>query len=137
VAVSVFKIVLLIVQLKIIIKMVLSWHWIDGGPLPSDHLDNASAKFPTSGTDNQKAAKIALQKWLGLFMMSTEAYLDYRRTRLPAIDQNGDLSMGDYPYPIRFRYPQTEMNNNSKNYQEAIGKLDQGDTELSKMWLLQ
>jgi len=108
-----------------------------GEALPGNYFDNPSAKFPATGTNDQKLAKIALQKWLGLFMMETEAYADYRRTRLPAIDQNGDLPMGDYPFPLRFRYPQTEMNNNSEKYQEAIGRLDQGDTELSKMWLLQ
>lgn len=108
-----------------------------GESLPSDYFDNPSAKFPVNGTDDQKLAKIALQKWLGLFMMEVEAYADYRRTQLPAIDQNGDLPLGDYSFPLRFRYPQTEMNNNSDKYQEAVGRLDQGDTELSKMWLLQ
>jgi hypothetical protein len=105
--------------------------------LPSDYFDNPSAKFPANGTDDQKLAKIALQKWLGLFMMPVEAYADYRRTRLPDIDQNGDLPLGDYKLPLRFRYPQTELNNNAEKYQEAIGRLDQGDTEFSKMWLLQ
>jgi hypothetical protein len=70
-------------------------------------------------------------------MMPVEAYADYRRTRLPDIDQNGDLPLGDYKLPLRFRYPQTELNNNAEKYQEAIGRLDQGDTEFSKMWLLQ
>ena len=69
-------------------------------------------------------------------MMSMEAYADYRRTGLPDIDKNGDLAMGDYPFPLRYRYPQTEMSNNSEKYQKAIIRLDQGDTEFSKMWLL-
>jgi len=70
-------------------------------------------------------------------MMGTEAYADYRRTRLPFIELNGNLSSGLYPFPLRFRYPETEFNNNAENYQNAIGKLDQGDTEFSTMWLLQ
>jgi len=108
-----------------------------GEPLPGNYFDSPTAKFPVNGTKEQKLAKIALQKWLGLFMMGVEAYVDYRRTGLPEMDQNGDLPMGNYPFPLRFRYPETEMNNNAQNYQDAIGRLDKGDTELSKMWLLQ
>jgi hypothetical protein len=108
-----------------------------GEPLPANYFDNPKAKFPASGTTDQKLAKIGLQKWLGLFMMGTEAYADYRRTRLPFIELNGNLSSGLYKFPLRFRYPETELNNNAENYQIAIGRLDKGDTEFSKMWLLQ
>jgi len=108
-----------------------------GEPLPANYFSNPKAKFPSSGTTNQKLAKIGLQKWLGLFMMGTEAYSDYRRTRLPLIEANGNLSSGLYKFPLRFRYPETELNNNAENYQEAVGRLDQGDTEFSKMWLIQ
>ncbi len=108
-----------------------------GQNLPSGYFNNARAKFPTSGTDDQKLEKIALQKWLGLFMMGVEAYSDYRRTRLPFIELNGELASGIHKFPLRFRYPQTEMNDNAQQYQAAIAKLDLGDTEFSKMWLLQ
>jgi len=108
-----------------------------GEPLPSNYFTNVNAKFPATGTDNQKLAKIGLQKWLGLFMMGVEAYSDFRRTRLPAIELNGELINGLHQFPLRFRYPETEMSNNATNYQIAIGKLDKGDTEFSKMWLIQ
>ena len=108
-----------------------------GEPLPGTYFNSPTAKFPASGTNEQKLAKIALQKWLGLFLMGVESYADYRRTRLPKIDQNGDLPLGNYPFPLRYRYPETELNNNAQNYQDAVGRLDKGDTELSKMWLLQ
>jgi hypothetical protein len=108
-----------------------------GEPLPANYFDNPEAKFPASGTDEQKLAKIALQKWLGLFMMGTEAYPDYRRTRLPFLELNGNLSSGLYKFPLRFRYPETELNNNAENYQNAVSRLDEGDTEFSKIWLIQ
>lgn len=108
-----------------------------GEPLPADYFDNPRAKFPVNGTDEIKLARIGLQKWLGLFMMGTEAYADYRRTRLPFIEQNGYLSSGLYKFPLRFRYPETELNNNAENYQTAVDRLDEGDTEFSKMWLIQ
>jgi len=108
-----------------------------GVTIPSTYFNNTSAKFPATGTDNQKLAKIALQKWLGHFLMGVEAYADHRRTRLPAWETNGELINGLHPFPLRFRYPETEMANNATNYQTAIGKLDKGDTEFSKIWLIQ
>jgi len=108
-----------------------------GVTIPGTYFNNNIAKFPATGTDNQKLAKIALQKWLGHFLMGVEAYADHRRTRLPAIELNGELINGLHAFPLRFRYPETEMANNSTNYQDAIGKLDKGDTEYSKMWLIQ
>jgi hypothetical protein len=41
------------------------------------------------------------------------------------------------PFPLRYRYPESEFKNNSANYQAAISKLDKGDNEFSKMWLVQ
>lgn len=108
-----------------------------GVTIPGTYFNNNIAKFPATGTDNQKLAKIALQKWLGHFLMGVEAYADHRRTRLPAIELNGELINGLHAFPLRFRYPETEMANNATNYQNAIGKLDKGDTEFSKMWLIQ
>lgn len=108
-----------------------------GATLPATYFNNNSAKFPATGTNNQKLAKVGLQKWLGLFLMGVEAYSDLRRTGLPAIDHNGELINGLHQFPLRFRYPETEMSNNATNYQIAIDRLDKGDTEFSKMWLLQ
>jgi hypothetical protein len=108
-----------------------------GEPLPSAYFNNPRAKYPATGTTSQKLSRIALQKWLGLFMMGVESYVDYRRTRLPAIENNAYLSVGTYKFPLRYRYPETEMANNATNYQAAIGKLDKGDTEFSKIWLVQ
>jgi len=108
-----------------------------GLTIPGNYFSNAKAAFPTNGSTNQKLAKIALQKWLGNFLMGVEAYADHRRTRLPAFESNGELISGLYAFPLRFRYPQTEMSNNAANYQAAIAKLDKGDTEYSKIWLIQ
>jgi hypothetical protein len=108
-----------------------------GLTIPATYFSNAKAAFPVNGTSNQKLAKIALQKWLGNFMMGVEAYADHRRTRLPAFESNGELISGLYLFPLRFRYPQTEMANNTNSYNAAIAKLDKGDTEYSKIWLIQ
>lgn len=105
-----------------------------GETIPSNYFANPVAAFP-SGKQEQ-LAKIGLQKWLGLFMMGLESYVDYRRTRMPYMEANGDLNPVTHIFPLRYRYPQTELKNNAANYQLAISKLDKGDTEFSKMWLL-
>jgi hypothetical protein len=107
-----------------------------GVTTPSDYFNNAPAKFPATGTDSQKLAKIALQKWLGHFLMGVEAYVDHRRTRLPAFESNGEFKNNPKPFPLRFMYPQSEINNNSESYQEAVARLDKGDDPLSSMWLI-
>lgn len=106
-----------------------------GEPLPANYFDNPVAAFPTA--KNDQLAKIGLQKWLGLFMMGIESYADYRRTRMPYMEANGALNTTVNPFPLRYRYPESELKNNSANYQTAVGRLDKGDTEFSKMWLLQ
>jgi hypothetical protein len=106
-----------------------------GEPLPANYFDNPVAAFPSA--KNDQLAKIGLQKWLGLFMMGIESYADYRRTRVPYMEANGALNTTVNPFPLRYRYPESEFKNNSTNYQTAVGRLDKGDTEFSKMWLLQ
>lgn len=83
-----------------------------------------------------KLAKIADQKWLALFLVSTEAYLDIRRTQLPYIFKNGNLST--FEFPLRYRYPGNELGQNKDAYDIGVGNLVPSvDDEHSKMWLLQ
>ena len=105
-----------------------------GEPLPANYFNNRLAAFPAGRS--QQLAIIGLQKWLGLFMMGVESYADYRRTRVPYMEKNGVLDPSVNPFPLRYRYPESEFQNNPANYQSAIGKLDKGDTEFSRMWLL-
>lgn len=81
-------------------------------------------------------AKIADQKWLALFLVSSEAYLDLRRTKLPNIFNNGRLS--GFEFPLRFRYPGDELGQNKIAYDLGVGTLSpKTDDQLSKIWLLQ
>ena len=83
-----------------------------------------------------KLAKIADQKWLGLFLNSIEAYLDLRRTKLPNIFDNGNL--GGYTFPLRYRYPGNELGQNVDAYNAGVSTLAPAvDDQFSKMWLLQ
>jgi hypothetical protein len=83
-----------------------------------------------------KLEKIAEQKWLALFLVSVEAYLDLRRTQLPNIFNNGNLS--NFDFPLRFRYPGDELGQNKDAYDAGVNTLSPAvDDEFAKMWLLQ
>ncbi|MCX6225903.1 MAG: SusD/RagB family nutrient-binding outer membrane lipoprotein [Bacteroidia bacterium] len=83
-----------------------------------------------------KLAKIAEQKWIALFSVAIEAYLDLRRTKLPDIFNNGLLST--YTFPLRFRYPGNELGQNKNAYDLGVATLvPPADVETSKIWLLQ
>jgi hypothetical protein len=83
-----------------------------------------------------KLEKIATQKWLALFTVSSESYLDLRRTHLPNIFNNGYLK--NYEFPVRFRYPGDELGQNKDAYDAGVSTLSPAvDDQFSKMWLLQ
>jgi len=96
----------------------------------------AQPSIALPGTTQGNLEKIADQKWLGLFLVSTETYLDLRRTKLPNIFDNGRLS--NYEFPLRFRYPGNELGMNKDAYDAGVSTLlPATDEEGSKMWLLQ
>ncbi len=94
----------------------------------------ASVALPADNAG--KLAKIAEQKWVSLFSVASEAYLDLRRTQLPNIFKNGLLST--YTFPVRYRYPGNELGQNKDAYDKGVATLVPAvDDEFSKMWLLQ
>lgn len=100
----------------------------------TSHLAQPEIALPGNNTGNLE--KIAEQKWLALFLNAVEAYLDLRRTGLPDITHNGNLST--YEFPLRFRYPGEELGQNKDAYDAGVSTLTPSvDDEFSKMWLLQ
>lgn len=98
------------------------------------YLAQTSIALPTDQAG--QLAQIADQKWLGLFFVSAETYLDLRRTRLPNIFNNGYLST--YEFPLRYRYPANELGQNVDAYNAGVQGLSPTvDDQYSKMWLLQ
>ncbi|MEI6677119.1 MAG: SusD/RagB family nutrient-binding outer membrane lipoprotein [Mariniphaga sp.] len=96
----------------------------------------AQSSIALPGDNPGKLAKIAEQKWIALFTVAAEAYLDLRRTRLPNIFTQGLLST--YTFPNRYRYPGNEPGQNVAAYNKGVATLVPAtDDEFSKMWLLQ
>lgn len=83
------------------------------------------------------------QKWIASWTAAAEAWFDYRRTGLPAL-QPGPIVQRN-ALPIRFYYSLDEIDFNPANAQQAIGRLeatefsagDGKNSAWSKMWLLQ
>ena len=69
-----------------------------------------------------------------------EAWFEIRRTGYPDFSEyltrNIDNLYNDGYLPLRYQYPQSEIDNNNKNVVEAISRLDKGDDRNSRMWLL-
>lgn len=96
----------------------------------------AQSAITLPGNQDGNLAKIADQKWLALFTVAAETYLDIRRTKLPNIFNNGLLTT--YPFPLRFIYPGAELGQNVDAYNAGVATLEPAvDNQFSKMWLLQ
>ena len=108
--------------------------WGVGANAINTYLAQPAITLP--GNNSGNLAKIADQKWLALFTVAAETYLDIRRTQLPNIFNNGLLST--YPFPLRFIYPGAELGQNVEAYNAGVATLSPAvDNQFSKMWLLQ
>ena len=113
------------------------------GVSPADtraYLGHEKVQF--KGSDTEKLGKIITEKYLNFFMQGgNEAYFELRRTGYPDfsayLTHNTDQIYNDGYLPLRYRYPQSEIDNNNAQVSEAIKRLDKGDDRNSRMWLLQ
>jgi hypothetical protein len=91
---------------------------------------------------NGTLARIIEQKWISLFL-SPESWFDFRRTGLPALPVDPDRAL--HPeIPVRYKYPTSEVRNNTAHYNEAAERLEKtpysdsgNDDPYSKPWILQ
>ncbi len=84
-------------------------------------------------------AQILTQKYVAFFMNSGyESYYNWRRTGFPAFAQGGvGIGTPNNQIPLRWQYPQDEINYNGDNYKAAIASQYGGTDDLNaKMWLI-
>ncbi len=114
-----------------------------------DAITDFVSNLPPASEEN-----VLTQKYVALFMQPQEAWCEYRRTGYPDDtvlllpgEASKDLDGTEYvmtplmsgnvlatDIPARVRYPQSESNVNNKSYQEAVGRLSNGDEINSKLW---
>ncbi len=83
--------------------------------------------------------QILTQKYVAFFMNSGyEAYYNWRRTGIPAFSQGGvGIGTANNQIPLRWQYPQEEVNFNADNAKAAISSQYGGTDDLNaKMWLI-
>jgi hypothetical protein len=95
-----------------------------------------------AGVDEQ-LAQVMEQKWIASWTSAVEAWMDYRRTGLPAL-QTGPAS-AEPVLPVRFIYSDDETLRNEDNANDAIDRLEETDysdlrganSQWSKPWIIQ
>jgi len=85
-------------------------------------------------TDEQKMEKIGTQKWISLFSRNMEAFAEWRRTGYPKLTPGPNPGSTNGQIPRRAIYSSEEAELNKANLQEAIGRMTNGDSFLSKVW---
>lgn len=100
----------------------------------------ATDKVKLSGTVAQKLEKIMTQRYLGTFLQAGyDSYFEYRRTGYPVLPVNplsNNNTVKD-KIPVRWMYPDTEINYNYDNVTKAIQSQYSGnDDNNENMWLL-
>lgn len=90
--------------------------------------------------DNRALEQINTQYWITCFCDEYESFANWRRSGYPQLKPTYDPS-NPYPecatdgsIPRRFRYPTSESQVNTDNYNKAVGSLDKGDSYESRVW---
>jgi len=127
------------------------WNSQDGENDISGEIDTYVSSLPAASE-----ATVMGQKYIALYMQATTAWTEYRRTNAGFPDilvepgeqysiyvPSQDSARFDYKFnpisdvddlPYRMKYPQQEQTLNSDNYKEAVGWLENGDTQRSRLW---
>ncbi|MGS2763984.1 SusD/RagB family nutrient-binding outer membrane lipoprotein [Sinomicrobium sp. M5D2P9] len=128
--------------------------WIDASPeayynkgieasmqfykIDQESIDDYLQKDQVQYVAPQGIQMIITQKYISFFMNSGwEAFYNQRRTGFPEFKTDGGGVLNNGMIPIRWMYPQGEINNNLKNLEAAIKRqYPEGDNVNGIMWLL-
>lgn len=99
--------------------------------------DAAIQNYLTANPFSQSTAleQINTQYYINTFTDEYESFANWRRSGYPVlktVNYIGNATNGTIPR--RFTYPTEESTVNQKNYQEAIGRLTDGDRMTSRVW---
>lgn len=95
-----------------------------------------------NGNFDHDLEMILLQKYLGSYLQhpNNECFYDNRRTGYPVFPLNpkSNMNTDQNKLPVRWMYPQAELDYNSEHIQEAIDRQYGGNDDFNKlMWILQ
>jgi hypothetical protein len=84
--------------------------------------------------------QINTQYWINCFCDEYESFANWRRSGYPELtptvdpDNRYGMTATDGSIPRRFAYPSTESQINTSHYEEAVRRMDKGDTFESRVW---
>ncbi|WP_223129418.1 SusD/RagB family nutrient-binding outer membrane lipoprotein [Sinomicrobium weinanense] len=90
----------------------------------TNYLTQSNVSFSTQA---DARVKIGNQLWLALFDQGFEAWTEWRRTKIPALDPAAEAAINQIP--SRYYYPTTEVSLNKDNYDSGAQRL--GGDELT------
>lgn len=115
-----------------------------GHPITADYINEylTQSVIQLNGDFNHDLELTLLQKYLGSYLQhpNNELFYDNRRTGYPVLPINPESNQNTVTdkLPIRWMYPQAELDYNRDNVQEAIDRQYGGNDEFNvTMWILQ
>lgn len=97
----------------------------------------ANANVVYKGDNTNGLNQILIQKYIAFFNNSGfEAYFNYRRTGVPTFDI-GPANKNGGKIPLRWKYPQSEFENNVDNVNDALNSQYGGSDDINEaMWII-
>lgn len=88
----------------------------------------------SNATTTTNLQRIHLQQYIAWFPNARQAWADWRRTGVPALQAtNFDLNSGA-GIPRRYAYSTAQYSTNGPNVEEAVSRLTGGDTQEARVW---
>lgn len=97
----------------------------------------ANANVIYKGNNSNGLTQILTQKYIAFFNNSgRESYFNQRRTGVPAFNV-GPANNNGNKIPLRWKYPQSEFENNNLNVTSALGSQYSGSDDINgEMWMI-
>ena len=115
-----------------------------GHPITAGYIEEylTQESIQLNGNFNHDLEIVLLQKYLGSYLQhpDNDCFYDNRRTGYPVLPLNPESNLNTDPnkFPVRWMYPQGELDYNNENVQAAIDRQYKGNDEFNQiMWILQ
>ncbi|PZP49690.1 MAG: SusD/RagB family nutrient-binding outer membrane lipoprotein [Pseudopedobacter saltans] len=110
-------------------------------PLTADYISSYLKTVQLTGSMDNQIMQILTQKYMAGFLQgaNNDAWFDFRRTGYPVfkLNPNTNQNTPSSQFPVRWRYPQAELDNNADNYKASIQSQYAGVDDANQiMWIL-
>lgn len=115
--------------------------YVHNMPMDDAYINAYVQRVPLQGSVEEQIRQIITQKYLAGFLQNVDytAWYENRRTGYPTfvLNNSTNLNTPSSKFPIRWPYPQKELDYNSENVQAAISSQYNGNDDTNQqMWIL-